>query len=223
MDISSYDWKKLVTCYEERFGRKNICLRRYHKRFLPEKDSIIKKFASLLKANNLQLSGRRKEAQNRGYSRDGLEIALLTNRYLDAPGKKVLRSFLQNTLSKEPFESYSFFSSQQRKDILKLYDESNRFLAVNYFNEPNGELFPTADTAHVDNSYPGLTHEKFAETLAAAITLVHKNSNEPIFTRLVKRVEFFLRQWARHFPQLETKLRSIKLYWAGLFKKDLPK
>ncbi|HDL01809.1 MAG TPA: hypothetical protein ENH23_06210 [candidate division Zixibacteria bacterium] len=74
----SFNWKHLLTCYSEYFGKENIIVRQYDKFFLPEPDSLLVDFCQIL-GIDIQNTAFHDESSkpNRGYSIDALEIAHL--------------------------------------------------------------------------------------------------------------------------------------------------
>jgi hypothetical protein len=175
-DQQAFDWYRLIESYSEVFGKANIIVRRYHKSFLPEPDTIIHQMGEILSSSTLkQFEGT--NPRNRGLSRDAIEITRITNRFLAKDDQYVLRNIFQDTNAKQPFESYAYFGPEQRISFLKLYKESNQRLAHEYLG--NTEiLFP--DPTHEELKampYSGLTHEALALNLSRGLVTLSKRLN----------------------------------------------
>ena len=86
---------------------------------------------------------------------------------MDSDEKRHLRQILQQTSTKQPFESYSYYNDENREKFLAQYADSNAIVAREYFNEPSGVLFPFASTN--SNIYQGLSLEAITPVLVKAI------------------------------------------------------
>ena len=168
-----FDWYRLVESYAQIFGKANVYVKRYHKDFLPENDSLLHQMGEVLGSPLLkQFKGT--NPRNRGLSRDALEITRITNNYLIKEDQYLLRNIFQDTNAKQPFESYAYFTQSDRVAFLKPYSESNARIAREYMNIQD-ELFPVPAPSEEDSDiYPGLTVEALALNLSRGLVTLNK-------------------------------------------------
>ncbi|HAC16129.1 MAG TPA: hypothetical protein DCE78_09335 [Bacteroidetes bacterium] len=170
----AFHWDKLLNSYAGVFGKENIIVKRYHKSFLPENDSLIKEFGTILNSNVL-MSFNKTNPRNRGISRDALEITRITNQYLNSEDQYLLRSIFQESNAKQPFESYAYMDSERRKSYLKRFSKSNALVSNAYFGDAIEKLFPEDDIEHQNYlPYNGLTSDAVALNLSKSIVTLHK-------------------------------------------------
>ena len=157
-DKKDFHWDDFLHYYAEVFGKENLIVKRFDKKYLPKKESLIQSFGESIGSEFLQHYSQ-EIIKNPGFSRDALEISRITNQYLD---KKKMRRF-RDILKKygDSNKQCIFFNNQKRRQFLENYKESNRYVATHFLNDPSGVLFsepeyPEDDTAHV---YDGLTVE----------------------------------------------------------------
>ncbi len=177
LDNLSFRWDLLLNDYARSFDKNNIIVRRYHKKYLPNKESILNEFGGLIGARSLSLESNSRPT-NQGYSRDALEIARLINPHLTKDDRREFRQLLQRTQTKEPFDNYSFFSWEERESILSRYSDSNSIVAKGYFDEPNESLFPKPEPDFYYGEYQGLTFEQATKVLTKVILNVQGNSKQ---------------------------------------------
>lgn len=178
-DESDFHWDELLNSYAEVFGKENILVRRFDKKYLPGRNSLINTFGEAIKSTYLQ-NYTDTTYKNRGYSRDALEIARLVNKNLEKKEMRQLRDILRKAGSKE--KSYSFFNNEQRKQFLSNYESSNKRVAREYFDKHDEPLFSVPDyTNGAENKqYEGLTIEALCHIMSKAILVMDKELNEKL-------------------------------------------
>ncbi|MCP4361006.1 MAG: hypothetical protein GY796_23615 [Chloroflexi bacterium] len=207
---SLFDWERFLHCYSEHFGKENVIARRYDKAFLPESDSLLKDFSQVVGIDNEQLLSHIDTlTPNRGYSRDALEIARLSNPHLSNDERQYMRRILQQTSSKQPFERYSFWDNEKRDAFLAQYLESNATVAKAYFNEPSGALFPSSNIGDEDQVYQGLSLETVTLVLVKAIVTERKPKTESVLLQVLVKVERKISAFLNRFPRLKSELRYL--------------
>ena len=140
-----YNWYNIINSYAQYFGKDNIFVKIYHKKYYPKAESILYDFSHTIGSNSLVYYQGNK-TPNRGYSRTAMEIARLVNPYLTGkPQKKALRIFLQTNYPKDINESYGYFDKNSRMDFYQKYLESNKRIQQEYFGSGSQELFPLDD------------------------------------------------------------------------------
>lgn len=166
----SFDWYALVESYAEVFGRENIIVRRYEKRFMPCRESILEDFFQIAGADPKQLNLiQEKAAPNAGYGPVAVEIARICNPNLVASERQELRHILQAAISKQPHERYSLLNAETRRQLLDRHEEGNARLAREYLDEASGQLFlpPTCEDAASDDMGP--SKEALVSTLVKVL------------------------------------------------------
>ena len=178
-DESDFHWDELLNSYAEIFGKENILARRFDKKYLPEKNSLIHTFGEAIESRFLQ-NYSDAIIKNRGYSRDALEIARLANKDLDKKEMRQLRDILRKADSKN--KSYSFFSNEQRKHFLSNYEPSNKRVAREYFDSADEPLFspPNYSNESENGQYEGLTIEAVCHVMAKAILVMDNELNDKL-------------------------------------------
>ena len=203
----SFNWEQLLTSYSELFGKENMIVRRYDKAVLLEPNSLLLDFFQAIGIDMQDITFHEGFVNlNPGYTRDALEIARLSNPYLNSNEKVDLRQILQQTSFKQPFESYSYFSDKNRNVLLLQYADSNAIVAREYFNESSGVLFPFASTD--SNIYQGFSIESITPILVKAI-LSSQARNESFTGRVLKKAERKVVALLRKAPWLYSKARDL--------------
>lgn len=204
-NTEAFHWDNLLNSYADVFGKENIIVRRYHKSFLPENDSLIKEFGEILGSQVLK-NFNKTNPRNRGISRDALEITRITNQYLNSEDQYLLRSIFQESNAKKPFESYAYMDSQKRKSYLDLFSKSNENVCRRYFNGTIDKLFP-ADVLDQNNYQPyiGLTSESVALNLSKGIVTLHKR-----LKRLEENLQHEIRKTGFRYKIKKTLSRILK-------------
>lgn len=203
---TDYDWYELLQNYAEYFGKEKIIVRRYDKAHLPRIDSLVKSFASIIESDTLAQDTNSTVTINTGYKRDTLEIARISNPYLTAEERKDLYLILQSVGTKLPFEEYTYFEPDQRKEFMANFTRSNSKVAKEYLNDSSGPLFPTTKSNNNLKVYRGLTLESLVVFFAK--TLVSQPS-DPVFITVVKKIERKIFLFLEKTPALKKFLKKI--------------
>lgn len=192
-DIYNFYWDSFLDSYAEFFGKENIIVRSFDKKNLLKKNSLIQGFGNIIGSEYLKKYSE-KTVKNEGYSRDLLEIVRLSNEHLTKQQRREMRYLLKDV--DFPNNDTSFFSLEERKNLLSHFDESNSKIAREYLNDPSGELFSTSDLnkEYHKKTYEGLTPEAVAISFTKIILALNKQLTKEIeetrkmeFTRRVRR------------------------------------
>lgn len=167
-DIHAYHWDTFLDVFSNVFGKENVIVRGFDKKYLPEKNSLIQNFGSIIGSSYLEKYSKG-TVINRGYSRDVLEVARHANKHLDNEQLKVLRKILLEI--DLPKEDYSFFSNEERIKLLSNYEASNQRVAREYLQDPSGNLFTKFEPqpGNIASDYTGLTPEVLAVIFSKAL------------------------------------------------------
>lgn len=185
-DEDAFDWNRLLDDYADNFGKENIIVRRYGKRYMADQNSIVRNFGEIIGSETL-MNYTKTTLKNRGYSRDALEIARRCNPHLDHHEKKELRRLLQSISTKNPFENYHYFDLEKRKSFLRKYEESNKQVAKNYFDEE--QLFEEPDVTDMGSEYEGLSNDTILMHLIRMIKEINSIQSSEKGSRIkVKRL-----------------------------------
>ena len=142
INTEDFNWYNIINSYAQYFGKDNIFVKIYHKKYYPKAESILYDFSHTIGSNSLVYYQGNK-TPNRGYSRAAMEIARLVNPYLTGkPQKKELRIFLQTKYPKGINESYGYFDKNSRKVFYQKYSESNQRINKEYFKSDSYDIFP---------------------------------------------------------------------------------
>lgn len=211
---NAFRWDYLLEAYEKAFSKEKIIVRIYDKKHLPQKNDLIKTFFNIFNLQNVAID--ETFTSNKGYSRDSLEIAKLTNPYLEKDEQKKLRKILQNISSKETFSEYNYLNYSKRIEILNRYRESNKKVRNSYF--PNyRELFSEVELLDSSNndSYE-LSIEKVSIILTKAILSddtklnAEQKINIPISIKIINKMENKIIKILKKIPFLSSKLKQLK-------------
>lgn len=213
-DASDFNWYELLQAYAGIFGKDKMIVRRYHRKFLPEENSLVQDFGQVI-GSEVAANFESTQSRNKGFSRDTLEITRIMNKYFEGEERFQLRKIYDRVNAKLPFENYSFFTDSERALFLKKYEESNRVIAKEFFGE--NELFPEPDYKSTNVEYTGLTNEAIVANFSKALLLVKKESE-----REKEEIEKSLRNkfmWPRirrmisdrleRFPELKKSLKKL--------------
>jgi len=148
------------------FGRDNIIVRPYDN---TGAGGLIKDFGCSVQLEglsriNLNAFPYNLQRSNRGYTRDALEIARLCNQEFSSEERYKLRTLLQLTNVKTPYECYSFFSDSERLAIIGHYTDSNQRVASKYMDSCSSAIWNNNETGETvdDQEYPGFTLDRLA-------------------------------------------------------------
>jgi hypothetical protein len=214
-DEQSFNWKNLVDSFAESFGKENIIVKRYHKKFLPNKNSLIRGFGKIIESNKLA-KFEQTYSKNTGFSRDTLEIMRIINKEMTNENVDLRRLF-RAADHRGRFEKFAFFSEEERAEFYSRYEELNTQIASRYLNLSETSLFPAPDKSENLPVYPGLELKGVVVSFSRVLLHVNKNAKElsqkAIHTnrnrflryRLRKKISGFL----NNYPKLKTFLQRF--------------
>lgn len=191
--VKDCHWDHYLDAYAKYFGEKNIIVQPFDKKYLPEKDSLIHSFGKIIGSEYLK-DYQLKRVKNRGYSKDVMEIARLSNKYLSKEEIRAMKYILMEV--RLPTQNYTYFPLEQRKELISHFEKSNRRVAQKYLKDENGELFPkeNLEKDSASRTYEGLTPEAMAVAFAKIIVVLHqqimkkiKENRKMQFSRRVTR------------------------------------
>jgi len=169
-DIDNFDFNKVVTAYAEVFRKKNMIVRIYDKKHLPEKNSLVNQFADILTLpclKDIDLSKYSTTQSNSGFNRTAVEIARLCMPQATKEEQKEIRRILSYASRKVPFQKNIFFTMDERRKLLELKKSSYDLIAKEYFPDLKGNLFSELEDMGEPNEK--LTVEDTARTLIMAV------------------------------------------------------
>lgn len=215
-DESHFNWYYLLEAYSKLFGKDNIIVRRYHKAFLPQKNSLLRDFGEVINSK-LIADFSVTVSKNRGLSRDALELSRFTNKHFEDKERYRLRKIFQQVNSKKPFEKYAFFNTPEREKFLAMYKHSNSKVAKEYLGIEYDSLFPSPDLSEIVPQYPGLTNEAMAVILSRALLSVSemaKKDNRKTAKRYRKsffkyRIYDKISSALSRYPSFKEKLKQL--------------
>ncbi|MDX1641785.1 MAG: hypothetical protein R3220_08800 [Balneolaceae bacterium] len=213
-DSSHFNWYSLLNAYADVFGKEKMIVRRYHKKYLPESNSIIQDFGKVI-GSEVVSNYQSTISKNKGYSRDTMEITRIINKYFEGKERFQLRKIYDEVDAKLPFEKYSFFSENERSKFLDRYTESNSAAAREYLDEKN--LFPSPDQDSKTQQYSGLTVEAVIANFSKALLLVKEDAEQEKRKMADKlrsnflrfRIRKFLSKKLDKYPGLKKSLKDL--------------
>ncbi|WP_234571701.1 hypothetical protein [Rhodohalobacter sp. 614A] len=216
-DSSDFNWYSLLQGYADVFGKEKIIVRRYHKKYLPETNSLIQDFGKVI-GSDILANFEETTSKNKGFSRDTMEITRIMNKYFEGEERLQLRKIYDQVNAKYPFEEYSFFTENERSVFLERYLESNSAVAREYLAEET--LFPQPKYNSTNNQYNGLTLEAVIVNFSKALLLVKEDSENEKRKLAKKLKKYFLRfQAKKTFSENLNKFPGLKKSLKGLFGK----
>ena len=209
-DDNAFNWNVLLENYKKYFKRENIIVRPYDKKYLPQQASIIEDFARIIGSKHLQKTTSTGQSSNASYTRDALEIARLCNPLIERCDRVVQTLLLQATSSKQPFEKYTFFTFQERKNFLKKYELSNQMVSREYFSVPNQFLLLEEENDAHEQIYPGLTLESVCKVLSQELVYIYKNRPRKLISlEILENLEDFTLRWLNRAPWIKRLIKKI--------------
>lgn len=213
-DASDFNWYKLLQAYADLFGKEKVIVRRYHRKFLPEENSLIQDFGKII-GSEVVAGYESTQSKNKGFSRDTLEITRIMNRYFEGEERFQLRKIYDRVNAKLPFEKYSFFSASERALFLERYEDSNVAVEREYLDDEL--LFPQPDFKSEGTEYTGLTNEAIIANFSKALLLVKEQSErekEQLATTLKNhffrfRIRRIIADRLNRFPKLKHSLKNL--------------
>lgn len=192
------DYNRIIEDYSRVFGKENIIIKSYHKAAALD---LLHDFGSIIGSQSLaELNVQRK---NQSYSQQAVALARVCNLELNHSEKKRLRKVLQRTLPKDKNHCFSYFSDQQRKDILSRFEHSNTTVAQSYFSQSTSNTlfpFPQDRLTSVEQSI-NLGNDKVAKLILELLS-ENKKTN-----KLVKNSKKLLNAPLQYFQQSFSTLR----------------
>lgn len=199
-DLHAYQWDSFIDVFADEFGKENIIVRSFDRKYLPQKSSLIRGFGKIIGSKHLE-NYTYSTVKNRGYSRDVLEVARIANKHLDRKEKKVLREVFREL--DLPKGSNNFFTDKERANLLSFYEESNKKVVQKYFDDDKMDLFSEPDYENLDHDYEGLSIEKVTIIFMKSLLVMHKHLSEKIELnkkmRLPNRIKRKLKKIASKF------------------------
>lgn len=186
-DENDFHWNDFVNRYAEVFGKENILVHPFDRKYLPKKESLIQTIGEDIGSTFLQnYSG--KIVKNKSFSRGALEISRITNQYLNKQEMRQFRDILKN--SDLDGRKCIFFSSKERVNFLKIYEKSNHEVAAHYLNTSDDELFSSPKNLenNSDHEYEELTAESVAVLLSQVILDLNRDLKEKISEKKKKNM-----------------------------------
>lgn len=184
-ETTAFNWYSLLQSYAGVFGKEKILVRRYHKKFLPDANSLPREFGQIIGSKFLK-EYQDSHFENPGITRDVLEILRITNSFLADEDMRLFRELLKEDNSKKAFQKYSFFEPEQRMKFLSRYESTNGKVAREYFNEPSGNLFPLPENEIDFTDYTGLNEVSAIKILTNSIQIQNRKVKK-LETELKKR------------------------------------
>lgn len=212
-DFSSFNWLDLLNNYSEFFGKKNIILKLYDKKYLPYNKSLVENFSDIIGSASLK-EVELKKSFNIGYDRPALEIARLCNPYLEQDEKKILRRILQSSGTKSPISNYGYFTADERQKFMERYKDSNAEVNSEYLNNTSDLLFPDNNNYYEVN-YPGLTNEDIIKILILVIkenNKIKKTEPDYLLRKISKKIKKILSGKKRVLMTTNNHIRPEKKY-----------
>lgn len=139
-DIRAYDWLRIARAFGEAFGRDQVHVRPYERGQLVGGDTV-RDFFSVIGVpwdDTWQTPG----FANNGYTRPALELARWCNAVLSPAEKQMFRQLFQPVNARRKHEKFSFFSPEERSQLLEYFASTNRQLAREFLGRP--DLFRAA-------------------------------------------------------------------------------
>jgi len=142
-----FRWDKLLDSFAYHFGHNNILCGIYDKHYLPNQNSLVNQFGSFINSKFLKFYTSSPD-DNSGYSQSALQYLNMISPHLDNDQNRMLKKILKRTNPKKIFENYSFFTDDQRSEIMKTYTDSNEYVLREYFNNQSEILFPSCEATN---------------------------------------------------------------------------
>jgi len=132
-----FDYLHIIRSYEEFFSNKVLLNIYDKKRYSKDFNQIIFDFLLItnLHKNEAFIYVKNTSDGNVGFSKEAYLISQLLYPKLSAQERAFLRNIMQEFLPKKFYESYSFFSPEERLEILRSYEMSNSEIAKIYFGK----------------------------------------------------------------------------------------
>ena len=159
-DSDSLKYSRIIGDFAQQFGKENLLVRSYHS---ASSIGLIRHFQSIIGQQDF-FTSKDETRKNPSYSGHAYEIAKRANGRLIESDRKILRESLQRVMHKPKNESFSFFSIQERKELLQRFADDNRWVAQNYIFEDVSTAFPPPLEEQA-KAQPPLTHDEVSSLI----------------------------------------------------------
>lgn len=133
--LHSLCYKNFINRFAEQFGVENLIVRSYH---LAKNRGLVQDFQEVIGWENCHPGDR---LVNPSFSANAIEIAKKVNQTLNSEKKKKVRLALQKAMPKNKNYQYSHLKCFERKKILVRFEDSNRWVADNFFGKTIDDVF----------------------------------------------------------------------------------
>lgn len=173
------NWYNVLKNWIKVLGIENFIIKPYERGQIEE--NIIDDFLKIIGIERDEgLIEPPKSTQNVGFNRDVIEFLRLTNELVVNEHDHSMLDFMNKMLSdkflKARNEIYGFLSPYKRREIISQYEASNRNIAVEYLNRPDGILFYEETPQQIDkfDDYKGF---KFETALPILMEIIMKQQS----------------------------------------------
>lgn len=198
-----WDWNLLLDAYRQEFGDEQILVKTFDPVRLRQVGGLIQDFGTTIGAPGFAPAGQ--ISRNTGYSRDALELALISNQVLDAEKVQRMRFLLQSVAGKTTGQNYDYFTFEERSGFLDTYHKNNEKIARDFMGNTSEDLFPEPVPEPDGSSYPGLDLQAALRILLPIIMELEDRQHSPIL-RLVRLIERKALSLLSRFPNARQKL-----------------
>lgn len=199
INYKNLHWDSFLSSYANIFGKDNIIIKRFDKEYLPTPNSLIQRFGKVISSDYLTgyVSN---DVKNRGYSKDVVEFARISNKYMTKNERRNLKHLLID--ANFPKKNCSYFTLSEKKDLLSHFEESNRNTAITYLQDDATILFSRNDlmNGHSNGIFNGLKSEDIAVILLKTmfvqnqklLSKIEKNSKMQFHNSMKRKIKKFL-------------------------------
>ncbi|NBC04494.1 MAG: hypothetical protein GVY20_12420 [Bacteroidetes bacterium] len=199
-----FHWDQFLGRYANVFGEENLIVYPFDKKYLPKSQSLIHHFGKSIGSKKLA-NFSDKAVANKRFTRNSLNIALITNHHLGKYERRRFREILKE--HDEHLPNNKFFSTEERERFLSNYRQSNQRVAETYLNHLGDKLFSTPDYSKIDAKR--VDENPTTEELLASLAQITLNLSRELKDereakdkenktyRLMKKIRSFLRRLIR--------------------------
>ena len=195
----SLKYSRVIGDFVNQFGKENLVVSSYHS---ASRKGLIEDFQGII--GQQYFSAQNQDRKNPSYSGHALEIAKRANGRLSESDRKILRRSLQQVMRKPRTESFSFFSIQERKELLQRFADDKRWVAQNYIFEDVSTAFPPPLEEQAKAQSP-LTHDEVSSLIVDLLST--KQMTRKDHTGLVAAARVAL----AGYPKLSRVIRTLLL------------
>lgn len=189
------NWHEMLLLWKKCLPKAKFIVKPYEKNQMPHGsvNGILNIFNLTEQAEGLIDPDRDYKNRNVGFKKEVIKVLEAAKRLNNnIHDNKLFRFFYENlpkTYLKSPFETYNFFTPQQRSEILQAYQESNNKIAEEFLPQNKGVLF-------FDEEIPNLSQEEtltqsdlnIEETVPILMGLIASQNNN------IKRLNLLMNQ-----------------------------